>query len=87
MTAARRGPGQGRGGRAAAGRRGSPKTSRPSKPSSHGAGRTGPVRRPGEAPPRKVDKGLGGEQVEGRQAVRELLLAQRRRVHEVWISA
>jgi len=44
------------------------------------------VRRPGEAPPRKVDKGLGGEQVEGRQAVRELLLAQRRRVHEVWIS-
>jgi 23S rRNA (guanosine2251-2'-O)-methyltransferase len=87
VTAARRGPGQGRGGRAAAGRRGSPKTSRPSKPSSRGAGRTGPVRRPGEAPPRKVDKGLGGEQVEGRQAVRELLLAQRRRVHEVWISA
>jgi 23S rRNA (guanosine2251-2'-O)-methyltransferase len=45
------------------------------------------VRRAGEAPPRKVEKGLGGEQVEGRQAVRELLLAQRRRVHEVWISA
>jgi 23S rRNA (guanosine2251-2'-O)-methyltransferase len=77
----RRGPGQGRGGRAAAGRRGS------SKPSSRGAGRTGPIKRPGESPPRKPDKGLGGEQVEGRQAVRELLLAQRRRVYEIWISA
>jgi 23S rRNA (guanosine2251-2'-O)-methyltransferase len=43
------------------------------------------VRREGEAP-RKVEKGLGGEQVEGRQAVRELLLAQRRKVHEIWIS-
>jgi 23S rRNA (guanosine2251-2'-O)-methyltransferase len=31
--------------------------------------------------------GLGGEQVEGRQAVRELLLAGRRRVHEVLVSA
>ena len=81
MSAAKRGPGLGRGGRAAAGRRGSP------KPSSRGAGRTGPVRRPGETAPRKIEKGLGGEQVEGRQAVRELLLAQRRRVHELWISA
>jgi 23S rRNA (guanosine2251-2'-O)-methyltransferase len=32
------------------------------------------------------DKGLGGEQVEGRQAVRELLIAGTRRVHEVWIA-
>ncbi len=32
-------------------------------------------------------KGLGGRQVEGRQAVRELLIAERRKVHEVWISA
>ena len=32
-------------------------------------------------------KGLGGRQVEGRQAVRELLMAERRKVHEVWISA
>ncbi len=31
-------------------------------------------------------KGLGGEQVEGRQAVRELLIAGRRKVHEIWIS-
>jgi len=30
--------------------------------------------------------GLGGEQVEGRRAVRELLLAGRRRVRSVWIS-
>jgi 23S rRNA (guanosine2251-2'-O)-methyltransferase len=32
-------------------------------------------------------RGLGGEQVEGRQAVRELLLAGRRRVQEVWLLA
>src|SRR5688572_14035571 len=31
--------------------------------------------------------GLGGEQVEGRQAVRELLLARRRPVREVWLLA
>ncbi|MDX6413736.1 MAG: rRNA (guanosine2251-2-O)-methyltransferase, partial [Gaiellaceae bacterium] len=30
---------------------------------------------------------LGGDQVEGRQAVRELLLAGRRKVHEVWIAS
>ncbi len=29
---------------------------------------------------------LGGDQVEGRRAVRELLVARRRRVHDVWIS-
>ncbi len=74
----KKGPGQGRGGRAAAGRRSGP-------PRSRGAGRTGPVRTPGERK-RQSDKGLGGEQIEGRQAVRELLLAQRRKVHEVWIS-
>lgn len=32
-------------------------------------------------------RGLGGEQVEGRQAVAELLAARRRRVHDVWMSA
>jgi 23S rRNA (guanosine2251-2'-O)-methyltransferase len=32
-------------------------------------------------------KGLGGRQVEGRHAVRELLMADRRKVHEVWITA
>ncbi len=34
----------------------------------------------------RSDRSLGGEQVEGRQAVRELLLASRRRVKEIWIS-
>jgi len=32
------------------------------------------------------DKGLGGEQVEGRQAVRELLIARSRKIREIWIS-
>jgi 23S rRNA (guanosine2251-2'-O)-methyltransferase len=32
-------------------------------------------------------RGVGGEQVEGRQAVRELLLAGRRQVHEVILAA
>ncbi|MEJ7585465.1 MAG: RNA methyltransferase substrate-binding domain-containing protein [Acidimicrobiales bacterium] len=31
--------------------------------------------------------GLGGEQVEGRQAVRELLLANRRDTREIWMAA
>ena len=56
------------------------------KPSGGGAGRTGAVRRPGEDAERSAEKTLGGEQVEGRQAVRELLLAQRRKVREIWIS-
>jgi 23S rRNA (guanosine2251-2'-O)-methyltransferase len=38
------------------------------------------------APRTNKDKGLGGEQVEGRQAVRELLLADRRKVREVWVA-
>ena len=76
----KRGPGQGRGGRAAAGRRSGP-------PRSRGAGRTGPTRRDGDPKPTRSTKGLGGEQVEGRQAVRELLLAQRRKAHEIWISS
>jgi 23S rRNA (guanosine2251-2'-O)-methyltransferase len=48
-------------------------------------GRGAPTRdRPGGT---SAPKTLGGEQVEGRQAVRELLIAQRRKVHEVWISS
>jgi 23S rRNA (guanosine2251-2'-O)-methyltransferase len=45
--------------------------------------------RGGSAPARPAVKrhGLGGDQVEGRQAVRELLLARRRRVREVWLLA
>ncbi len=52
---------------------------------SRGAGRTGKVS-PTGAPPRKPDKTLGGEQIEGRQAVRELLLAGNRRVREIWVA-
>ncbi len=55
--------------------------------SSRGAGRTGRVAAPGEPAGRKPgEKTLGGEQVEGRQAVRELLIAGKRRVKEVWVS-
>jgi 23S rRNA (guanosine2251-2'-O)-methyltransferase len=32
------------------------------------------------------DEGLGGDQVEGRNAVRELLTARRRRVRELWVA-
>lgn len=53
---------------------------------SRGAGRTGAVTRPGEQV-RKPEKTLGGEQVEGRQAVRELLIAGKRKVKEIWIAS
>jgi len=52
---------------------------------SRGAGRTGGVTRP-DAPPRKPEKTLGGEQIEGRQAVRELLIAGKRKVREIWVA-
>jgi 23S rRNA (guanosine2251-2'-O)-methyltransferase len=39
------------------------------------------------APRRTATEGLGGEQVEGRQAVRELLLAGRRQAREIWMAA
>ncbi|MSV61206.1 MAG: hypothetical protein F2901_07510, partial [Actinobacteria bacterium] len=56
-----------------------------------GAKRTGaPVRggnrfdpRAGGDRSRPAEKGLGGEQVEGRQAVRELLIAGRRKTREI----
>lgn len=42
---------------------------------------------PGRPPARRTGPhGLGGEQVEGRQAVRELLLVGRRRVRDVWLA-
>jgi len=55
-------------------------------PASRGAGRTGRVVATGE-PRRTPEKTLGGEQVEGRQAVRELLIAGRRRVREIWVAS
>lgn len=54
-----------------------------------GVGRGGSGR-PASTPNRgsaSRDRGLGGTQVEGRQAVRELLLAGRRRTHEILLSA
>ena len=41
----------------------------------------------GRGAERDKDKGLGGEQVEGRQAVRELLIAGRRKVREIWMAS
>ena len=41
---------------------------------------------PSGAARRVSDRTLGGEQVEGRQAVRELLLAGRRKVIEIWVA-
>jgi 23S rRNA (guanosine2251-2'-O)-methyltransferase len=37
-------------------------------------------------PDKGRESGLGGDQVEGRNAVRELLRAGRRRVHELWVA-
>jgi 23S rRNA (guanosine2251-2'-O)-methyltransferase len=58
------------------------------------AGRTGGGGRRGVPRPRRPSgrdherghAGVGGEQVEGRQAVREALAARRRRVREVWMA-
>ena len=46
----------------------------------------GPVAAPG-GPRATSPEGLGGEQVEGRQAVRELLMAGTRKVREVWVAS
>jgi 23S rRNA (guanosine2251-2'-O)-methyltransferase len=45
-------------------------------------------RQPRQPPDRRpsLPKGVGGEQVEGRHAVRELLLAGTRRVKDVWLA-
>ena len=40
-----------------------------------------------EADPRTPGRGLGGKQVEGRQAVRELLMAEKRKVYDIFVSA
>ena len=51
-----------------------------------GAGRGG-VRGGGDVRRKSSgDKSLGGEQVEGRQAIREMLIAGRRKVREIWIA-
>lgn len=71
--------------RSKAGAKGRAASGASAKFSSRGAGRTGKVS-PTGAPPRKPEKTLGGEQIEGRQAVRELLLAGNRRVREIWVA-
>lgn len=66
-------------------------------PDSRGAGRTGATKQAGPVKPGRGagrgagrgterDDDLGGGQVEGRQAVRELLIAGRRRAYEIWIA-
>lgn len=74
--------GKGRGGPpAGAAARGPSRSSSPPSPGREPA--TGATRRGTSSKPR----GLGGEQVEGRQAVRELLLAGRRKVNEVLLAS
>ena len=72
-------PAQGRGGQ------------RPSPRQGSGQGRGAPARggrsRSVDAPRKSnAEKSLGGEQVEGRQAIREMLIAGRRKVREIWIA-
>ena len=74
---------QGRGASTSKGRGSTPRSSQAF--ASRGAGRTGRITPTGEER-RKPEKTLGGEQVEGRQAVRELLIAGKRRVSEVWVA-
>lgn len=50
---------------------------KPGRPAGRGTGRDGAKERTDD---------LGGTQVEGRQAVRELLIAGRRRAYEIWIA-
>jgi 23S rRNA (guanosine2251-2'-O)-methyltransferase len=81
----RGGPPAGRGRRPSADARGAraPAPSRTGRRPATTGGRGQTTQPAGRRP---AAKGLGGEQVEGRQAVRELLLAGRRKVHEVWVS-
>jgi 23S rRNA (guanosine2251-2'-O)-methyltransferase len=51
---------------------------------SQAVGRTGKL---GDQPAKRDGKGLGGQQIEGRQAARELLIAGHRRVQEIWLSS
>ncbi|HMR96841.1 MAG TPA: 23S rRNA (guanosine(2251)-2'-O)-methyltransferase RlmB [Microthrixaceae bacterium] len=82
-----KGAGPGRGG----GARGGAPSGRANPPGSErarqgAAARRAPRKDPGRTTAPK-ERGLGGTQVEGRQAVRELLLAGRRKVHEVFLNA
>lgn len=71
-----------------------PGGSRPGGPNRGGPKRGSPrssnseLRGPSSGGGNKVGgpKSLGGRQIEGRQATRELLMGERRKVHEIWIS-
>ena len=90
-AAARPAPGPGRGRGGAQSTRGVNRKAAPVKATEagpttgRGKGRGGPERDPLRIKP--ATRGLGGDQVEGRQAVRELLLAGTRKVHEVWLAS
>jgi 23S rRNA (guanosine2251-2'-O)-methyltransferase len=90
MSSPGRGRRPARGGRGGdpARRSGRSQTPASQAPASKGGGRGSPAGG-GDRPARRRSSttGLGGQQVEGRHAVRELLLAGRRRVHEIWILA
>jgi len=83
MSRGRRNQGRGRG----ANRRGSNQRSgpdaRPGSDRRRGSGEVVQQRRPGT---RRGPDGLGGDVVEGRQAVRELLAAGRRKAHELLVA-
>lgn len=88
-----RGPSQGSDGKGRGGGRGPGRsgggggTKRPARP---GAGKArnalSPMGPQASKPRSSARTGLGGEQVEGRQAVRELLLANRRDAREIWMA-
>jgi 23S rRNA (guanosine2251-2'-O)-methyltransferase len=68
-------------------KRGNPRgTERGNPRGSGGQGRRENPRGSGDQGRREKPRGLGGTQVEGRQAVRELLLAGRRKVKEIYLS-
>ena len=69
-----------RGAQSGGGSKGAPRRSDRGRGASTGRAAAGAPAR------RAAPKGLGGEQVEGRQAVRELLIAGRRKVHEIWVA-
>ena len=101
MAARRGGPSAGRsggprggssGGRGSSSGRGrassaSRNPSRTAKPVRAGGPRRMIEEKKGVGASKEKDKGLGGEQVEGRQAVRELLIAGRRKVREIWMAS
>ncbi len=59
---------------------------RPPRPGGNARNALNPMGPQSNKPRQSAKSGLGGEQVEGRQAVRELLLANRRDTREIWMA-